>query len=167
MRRALQILEWSVARVIILMSLLCLWTSRTRRLPSTTGTHVETLIVQSSPPESPVVSLRSSRNVCSCVRRRSVSVKTNSHRRHVNVTPIVPREALLSCLNRSHQLLPGSDAVHVYLTCLDRCHHAKWTQRTGPTLQEFPDSRTRVVGKIATTAKMMCLCVLMVGATSC
>ena len=35
------------------------------------------------------------------------------YRRHVNVTSAVPQEALLSCLHRSHQLLPGSNAVSV------------------------------------------------------
>ena len=65
--------------------------------------------------------------------------QTARHRRHVNVAPTVPQDALLSCFHRSRQLLPGSNTVSVYLTCLDCRHHAKWTQRTGPTIQEFPE----------------------------
>ena len=63
------------------------------------------------------------------------SAQTVRYRRHVNVTPTVPQETLVSCFHRSHQLLLGSDAVSVYLTCLDCRHHAKWTPRTGPTFQ--------------------------------
>ena len=40
-------------------------------------------------------------------------------------------------VNGSHQLLPGSNAVSVYLTCLDCRHHAKWTHRTGPHSNNF------------------------------
>ena len=66
MRRELQLLlPWSVAGVIILMSSLRLWTIRVRRdcrrmvgRPPRLVTHVETFSVQSSPPESPVVSPR-------------------------------------------------------------------------------------------------------------
>ena len=61
------------------------------------------------------------------------------YRRHVNVTPTVPQEALLSCLHSSHHLLPGSNTVSVYLTCLECRHHAKWTRQSGPTIQEFPE----------------------------
>ena len=89
----------------------------------------------------------------------SPPAQTARYRRHVNVTPTVPQETLVSRFHRSHQLLPGSNAVSVFLTCLDCRHHAKWTQRTGPT---FCSS---VVGKIATTTRMMCWYLLMVGMT--
>ena len=56
----------------------------------------------------------------------------------------VPQEDLLPCLHRRHQLLPGSNAVSVYLTCLDCRHHAKWTHRTGPTFQQFPELQQMV-----------------------
>ena len=133
MRRELQILRWSVAGVVILMSLLCLWTIRMRRLQnngrtaSTTGTNVETPVsVRSSPPlpfpvvsqnlprpsESPVLSLRGEASATfvrasDAVLLPSPSGQTARHRRHVNVTPTVSQEALLSCLQRSHQLLPS------------------------------------------------------------
>ena len=67
------------------------------------------------------------------------SAQTVRYRRHVNVTHTVPQETMVSCFHRSHQLLPGSNAVSVYLSCLDCRHHAKWTQRTGPKFQEFPE----------------------------
>ena len=108
---------------------------------------VETISVQSSPTESPVMSPRCEA-VNSCVRVSnagpSPSAQTVKYRRHVNVTPTVPQEDLLPCFHRSHQLLPGSNAVSVYLTCLDCCHHAKWTHRTGPTFQQFPELQQMV-----------------------
>ena len=136
------------------------------RTASTTGTHVETPVsVRSSPPlpfpvvsqnlprpsESPVLSLRGEASatfvrVSDAVLLPSPSGQTARHRRHVNVTPTVSQEALLSCLQRSHQLLPGSNAVSVYLTCLECRHHVKWYN--------------------ARAAMMMCLCVLVVVATS-
>ena len=73
----------------------------------------------------------------------SPSAQTARYRRHVNVTPTVPQEALLSCFHRSH-LLPDSNAVSVYRTCLEYRHHAKWTQRTGPAFQEFPELQRMV-----------------------
>ena len=74
----------------------------------------------------------------------SPSAQTVKYRRHVNVTPTVPQEGLLPCFHRSHHVLPGSNAVSVYLTCLDCRHHAKWTQRTGPTFQQFPELQRMV-----------------------
>ena len=147
MRRELQTLQWFLAGVILLMILSCLCVIRMRRSPnngrtaSTTGTSVETINVQSSPPESPVMSPRGEAATTSVRVSHAVpvpSAQSVRYRRHVNATPTVPQETLVSCLHRSHQLLPGSNAVSVYLTCLDCRHHAKWTQRTGPTFQEFP-----------------------------
>ena len=142
--RELVILRWFVAGVIILLSLLFIWMIRTRRsqsngrTDSTSGTSVETISAQSSPTESPVMSPRcEAANPCVRVSNAgpSPSAQTVKYRRHVNVTPTVPKENLLPCFHRSHHLLPGSNAVSVYLTCLDCRHHAKWTHRTGPTFQ--------------------------------
>ena len=88
------------------------------------------------PPESPVMSPRSEAKsdfVRVSSAASSLPAQTARCRRHVNVTPTVPQ----SCFHRSHQLLPGSNAVSVYLTCLDCRHHAKWTHRTGPTFSNF------------------------------
>ena len=174
MKRELEILRWFVAGVTILLSLMFIWMIRTRRsqsngrTDSTSGTSVETISVQSSPTESPVMSPRCEA-VNSCVRvsnaRPSPSAQTVKYRRHLNVTPTVPQEDLLPCFHRSHQLLPGSNAVSVYLTCLDCRHHAKWTHRTGPTFQQFPELQQMV--QIAKTSRMMCWYLLMVGITFC
>ena len=65
MRRELRTLQWSLVGVILLMIFLCLWMSRMRKsmnngtTTSTNGTSAETISVQSSPPESPVMSPRS------------------------------------------------------------------------------------------------------------
>ena len=133
---------------------------------SMTGTSVETISVQSSPPESPVVSPRSEAT-SDFVRVSSVAsslpAQTARYRRHVNVT-------LVSCIHRSHQLLHGSNDVSVYLTCLDCRHHAKWTHRTGkhiPAITGVAANGSSVVGKIAATTRMMCWYLLMVGITFC
>ena len=148
MKRELEILRWFVAGVIILLSLQFIWMIRMRRSQSNgrtdspSGTSVETISAQSSPTESPVMSPRcEAANPCVRVSNDgpSPSAQTVKYRRHVNVTPTVPQENLLPCFHRSHQLLPGSNAVSVYLTCLDCRHHAKWTHQTGPTFQEFPE----------------------------
>ena len=93
-----------------------------------------------------VSEMRSSQSLCPCLKRRSVFVSTNSkkYRRHVNVTCTMPQENLLPCFHRSHQLLPGSNTVSVYLTCLDCRHQAKWTHRTRPTFQQFPELQQMV-----------------------
>ena len=74
MRRELQTLQWSLAEVVLQMIFSCLWMIRLRLLnngktTSTIGTSVETISVQSSPPESPQMS-------------------------PVDVTPTVPQETL-------------------------------------------------------------------------
>ena len=146
----------------MLLSLLFIWMIRMRRsqsngrTDSTSGTSVETISVQSSPTESPVMSPRCEA-VNSCVRVSnagpSPSGQTVKYRRHVNVTPTVPQEDLLPCCHRSHQLLPGSNAVSVYLTCLDCRHHAKWTHRTGSTFQQFPELQQNGSGMT-----VLCMC---------
>ena len=96
------------------------------------------------------------------------SAQTAKHRRHVNVTLTVPQETTVSCFHRSHQLFPGSNAVSVYLTCLDCRRNVDPTDRThSPGISRVATNGSGVVGKIATTARMMCLYLLMVGATSC
>ena len=47
-------------------------------------------------------------------RASSLPAQTARYRRHVNVTPTVPQETLVSCFHRNHQLLPGSNAVSVF-----------------------------------------------------
>ena len=131
-----------------------------------------TCSVKSARISSGVSQRRSSSNIWSFLRRRSVAVRTNSQVRAPSECDphSASRDPVLSCLHRSHQLLHGSNAVSVYLTCLECRHHAKWTQRTKPTFQKFsraPTTGTIVVGKISTTGKMMCLLVLMEGVTSC
>ena len=141
------------------------------RTASTIGTSVETISVQSSPPESLVMSPRGEAATPSVRVSNAVpvpSTQTVRYRRHVNVTPKVPQETLVSCFHRSHQLLPGPNAVSVYPTCLDSRHHVDSMHRTHiPGISRVATIFSGVVGKIATTARMMCLCVLMVGATSC
>ena len=149
MKRELRILRWSLVGVILLMILLCLWMIRMKRSLNngTNGTSVETISVQSSPPESPVMSPRSEATTEFVRVLNAVSsppAQTAKYRRNMSVTPTVPQETLVSCFHRSHQLLPGSNAVSVYLTCLDCRHHAKWTHRTGPTFQQFPELQRMV-----------------------
>ena len=92
---------------------------------STKGTSVETISVQSSPPASPVMSPRGEATTEFVRVSNAVSsppAQTARYRRQMSVTPTVPQETLVSCFHRSHHLLPGSNAVSVYLTCLD-CRH--------------------------------------------
>ena len=96
MRRELQILQLSVARVVILMRLLYLWMIRMRRLQSngktasTIGTHVETTSAQPSPTESPEATQQQLLFVSQTPFR--LRRQTPRYRRHVNVTPTVPQE---------------------------------------------------------------------------
>ena len=110
------------------------------RTASTIGTSVETISVQSSPPESPVMPPRGEAATPSVRVSNAVpvpSAQTVRYRRHVNVTPKVPQETLVSCFHRSHQLLPGPNSVSVYLTCLDSRHHVDSTQQD-PHSGNFP-----------------------------
>ena len=152
MRRELRTLQWSLVGMILLMIFLCRWMSRMRRslnnstTTSTNGTSVETTSVQSSPPESPVMSPRSEATtefVCVSNAVSSPSARTARYRRNMSVTPTLPQETLVSCFHRSHELLPGSNAVSVYLTCLDCRHHAKWTHRTRPHSSNFRNCSKR------------------------
>ena len=116
-------------------------------LDSTSGASVETISAQSSPTESPVMSPRcEAANPCVRVSNAglSPSAQTVKYRRLVNVTPTVPQKNLLPCFHRTSPLLLGSNAVSVHLTCLDCRHHAKWTYRTGPTFQQFPELQQMV-----------------------
>ena len=123
---------------------LCLCMIRMRRslnngrTASTSGTSVETISVQSSPPESPVMAPRGDAATTSVRVSNAVpvpSAQTVRYRRHVNVTLKrrwcrASTEAISCC------------PVPTLFPCISRVwdcrHHAKWTQRTGPTFQEFP-----------------------------
>ena len=158
MRRVLRTLQWSLLGVIFLMIFLCLSMSQMRRslnngtTTSTNGTSVETISFQSSPPESPMMSPRSEATTEFCRVSNAVSsppAQTAMCRRSMSATPTVPQETLVSCFHRSHQLLPGSNAVSVYLTCLDCRHHAKGTHPTGPILQQFLELQRMVQARWA------------------
>ena len=78
-------------------------------ITSTSGTSVATISVQSSPPESPVMSPRSEAATTSVRVSNAVpspSAQIVRYRRHVNVTPTGPQETMVSCFHRSPQLLP-------------------------------------------------------------
>ena len=135
------------------------------RTASTNGTHVETINAQPSPTESPVVFLRGDAAATSV--RVSNAVR---YRRHVTVTPTVRQEALLSCLHSSHQLLPASNTFPTYLHMfgVPSPRQMDSTDRTYlPGICRTPTDVASVVGKFATTAKMMCAYVRMVGVMSC
>ena len=59
----------------------------------------------------------------------SPPAQTARYLRNASVTPTVQQETLVLFFQRSQQLLPGSNAVSVYFTCVDCRHHAKWQQR--------------------------------------
>ena len=125
--------------------------------------------VKSDRVSSGVSQRRRSSNFWSCLKRGSVSARTH-YRRHVNVTPTVPQEALLSCFHRSHQLLPGSNAVFrlchlVAVPSLRKMDSTNWAHIPG--ISRAPTNGASVLDKIATTAKMICAYVLIVGATCC
>ena len=170
MRRALQILQWSVAGVIILTSLLCLWTIRMKRLQNNDGRmastirrHVETIILQSSPTETPVVyprgeSATTSVRVSDAV--PSPSRPTARCRRHVNVTPTMPRastEAINCCL--LPRLFPGNSLVWSSVTtrnrlkegatsCLDRVLHAPAVVGSLPTTSPCKDLSRQSIAQL-------------------
>ena len=166
MKRELEILRWFVAGVITLLSLLFIWMIRTRRsqsngrTESTSGTSVETISAQSSSTEFPVMSLRcEAANPCVRVSDAgpSPSAQTRKYRRHVNVIPTMPQENLLPCFHRSHQLVPGSNAVSVctspaWIAVITQSGIIEWFRRGG---QNCKDD------------KMMCWYLLMVGIMSC
>ena len=130
------------------------------------GTSVETISVQSSPPESPVMSPRSEAT-SDFVRVSSAAsappAQRARYRRHVNVTPTVPQQTLVSCFHRSHQLLPGSNAFG-----LPAPRKVDPSNRTHiPAISGVAANGSSVVEKIATTTRMMCWYLLMVGITFC
>ena len=99
---------------------------------------------------------RSSSNICSCLRRRSASARTNSQ-----ISP--PCECDSHSAPRGPVVVPpkGSSVVAWFQRCLrvsrllevpSSCE--KKTHRTGPTFQEFPELQRKVqvwCAKIATT----------------
>ena len=151
------------------MVLLCLWMIRTRRslnngrTASTSGTSVEMISVQSSPPESPVMSPRGEAATTSVRVSNAVPVPSAQivrYRRHVNVTPAVPSRD-------PGVVLPQKPSVVAWFQrCLSVPHvfglpsHRKVdsTDRTHiPGISRVATNGSGVVGKIATTAWMMCL----------
>ena len=121
MRRELQTPQWSLAGVILLVILLCLCMIRMRRslnygkTASTSGTSVETIGVQSSPPESSLMSPRG----------RGGSVSTNSE-------ISTPRERDSQCLKRP-QCRVSTDSTSCCLVptqfpCISRVWIAVTTQ---------------------------------------
>ena len=140
------------------------------RTASTSGTSVETISVQSSPPESTsdVSQKRSSHHFCPCLLRHAGSVTTNSeistpracdsHSASRDDGVVLPQVVawFQSCFRVSHvfglqppRKVDSTDRTHI------------------PEICRAATNGSGVVGKIATTARMMCLYVLMVGATSC
>ena len=173
-KRELEILRWFVAGVIILLSLLFIWMIRMRRsqsngrTDSTSGASVETISAQSSPTESPVISPRCEA-ANSCVRVSNVgpspSAQTVKYRR------------LPQCLKRTC-CRASTEAISCCLVpTLSPCTSPVWIAVTTQSglIEQDPHSNNfrncskwfRRGGKIAKTAKVKCLYVLMVGATSC
>ena len=149
MRRELQTLQWSLVGVILLMIFLCLWMIRMRTSLNWHDDLLEWYICRENQRSiKPTRIFREGEAATTSVRvSNAVSsppAQTARYRRRAGVTPTVPQETLVSCFHRSHQLLPGSNAVSVYLTFLDRRHHARWTHRTGPTFQQFRELQRMV-----------------------
>ena len=100
----------------------------------------------------------------------SPPTQTARYRRNMSVTPTVAQETLVSCFHRSHQLLPGSNAVSVYphLFGLPATRKVDSSNKTHiPAISGVAANGSSVVGKIATTTKMMRWHLLMVGITFC
>ena len=113
---------------------------------------------------------RSSHHFCPCLKRRSVSVSTNSQ-------ISTPRECDSHSASRDlGVVLPQKPSVVAWFQRCFRVSHVfglpsprkvDSTDRTHiPGISRVATNGSSVVGKIATTARMMCLHVLMVGATS-
>ena len=50
-------------------------------------------------------------------------------------------EVLAACVQCSHEVRPGSNAVSIYVTCLVCRHHATWKQTGEPTFINYPELR--------------------------
>ena len=179
MRRELRTLQWSLVGVILLMIFLCLWMSRMRRslnngtTNSTNGTSVETISVQSSPPESPVMSPRSEATtefVRVSSAASSLPPQTARYRRHVNVTPTVPQETVGVVLSQKPSVVAWFQCCLCipHLFGLPAPRKVDSSNRTHiPTSSGVAANGSSVVGKIATTTRLMCWYLLMVGMTFC
>ena len=110
-------------------------------------------------------------NFCSCLKRRSVSVITNSQ-------ISTPRDCASHSASRGLVIvLPQKPSVVAWFQRCFRVSHlfgvpsprimdsTNWTHIPG--ISRAPTDGASVVGGNATTTKMMCFWVLMVGATSC
>ena len=129
--------------------------------------HVETISVQLSPTEFPVVSPRGDAATTSVrvSKRRFVSFRTNSE-------ISTPRECDSDSASRGPCCGASTEAINCCLVpTLFPCTSPVWSASTNQThfqgISRAPTNGTSVVGKIAKTGKMMCLQVLMVGATPC
>ena len=179
MRRELQFLQWFVAGVVILLSWLCLWMIRMRRLPSngrtasTIGTHVtgDQCSAKSDRVSSGVTRKRRISNFWSCLKRRSVSVRTNtqmstpsecdSHSAPRGLAAVPSQQpSAIAWLQRSFR------ASHLFGVPLSRKMDST-DQTSIPGISRAPTDVASVAVKIATTAKMMCVYVLMVETMSC
>ena len=140
---------------------------------STIGTSVETISVQSSPPESLVVSPRSdsTSDFCSCLKRRFVSACTNSQ-------ISTPRECdSHSTTGDVGVVFSQKPSVVAWFQRCFRVFHlfglpaprkVDSSNRTHiPAISGVAPNGSSVVGKIATTTRIMCWYLLMFGITFC
>ena len=118
-----------------------------------------------------VSEMRSSQSLCPCLKRRSVSVSTNSK-------VSTPRERDSHSASREpFAVLPQKPSVVAWFQRCFRVPHlfglpsprkVDSSNRTHiPTISGIAANGSGVVDKIAKTARVICLYVLMVGATSC
>ena len=137
---------------------------------STNGTSVETISGQWSPPESPVMSPEAYHRVCSCLKRRFVSASTDSQvsTQHEcdshsagDVGVVLPQKPSLVARFQRCLCVP-------HLFGLPAPRKVDSSNRTHiPAISRNAANNSSVVGKIATTTRMMCWYLLMVGITFC
>ena len=94
----------------------------------------------------------------------SPPTQTARYRRNMSVTPTVPQKTLVSCFHRSHQLF----LCVPHLFGLPTPRKVDSSNRTHiPATSGVTENGSSVVGKIATTTRMMFWYLLMVGMTFC
>ena len=143
------------------------------RTDSTSGTSVETISVQSSPTESPVMSPRREA-VNSCVRVSnagpSPSAQTVKYRRHVNVTSTVPSRGPVAVFSQKPSVAAWIQRCFrvPHLFGLPSSRKVDSSNRTHiPAISGIAANGSGMVDKIAKTSSMMCWYLLMVGITFC
>ena len=136
MRRELRTIQWSLVGVILLVIFLFLWMSRMRSTTtSTNGRSVETISIQSSPPES-LVMLPRREATTEFVRRRFVSTNSHNSTQH-------ECDAHSAAGDVGFVLSQKPSVVARLQRCL--CvPHAKWTHPTRPTFQQYPELQRMV-----------------------